>query len=51
MIKLWVDFNAGTDNGICLTCDGTVKDLSIQKIELQEGMRLLLWSEDTDDND
>jgi hypothetical protein len=51
MIKLWVDFNASTDNGLRLNCRGTIDDLSKQKIELKEGLKLTLWCEDTDEND
>jgi len=52
MIKLWVDFNASTVNGgVRLTCKGTIDDLARQKIELQEGLRLLLWNEDFYEND
>ena len=51
MIRLWADFNASSDNGLRLNCRGTINDLSRQEIELKEGLELLLWDEDTDEND
>ena len=50
MIKLWVDFNNSSENGIRLNCNGTIEDLARQKVELKEGMKLLLWDEDLDEN-
>jgi len=49
MVKLWTDFNASSDNGLRLNCKGTIEDLSRQGLELKEGMKLLLWDEDTDE--
>lgn len=51
MIRLWTDFNASSDNGLRLNCKGTIDDLSRQGLELKEGMKLLLWDEDVDEND
>jgi hypothetical protein len=51
MKRVWADFNASTDKGLRLNCNGTIDDLLRQKIELKEGMRLFLWDENTDDND
>ncbi len=51
MTRLWADFSASTDNGLRLNCNGTIDDLSKQNIELEEGLKLLLWDEDTDKND
>jgi hypothetical protein len=48
---LWADFNATSDLGIRLTCQGTIEDLKSQGIELVEGMKLLLWDEDFDEHD
>ncbi len=50
MVKLWADFNASSENGLYLNCKGTIEDLARQKIELQEGMELLIWDEDFDEN-
>ena len=46
---LWVDFqNAGY--GVRLICSGTLKELQEKKIELKDGLQLLIWSDDEDDN-
>ncbi len=50
MIRLWADFNAGSENGLFLNCKGTIDDLARQKIELKDGMELLLWNENLDEN-
>ena len=50
MVKLWVDFNNNSENGVRLNCQGTKDDLLNQKIELKEGMQLLIWDKDFDDN-
>ena len=50
MIKVWADFNASSKNGLFLNCKGTIDDLARQKIELKDGMELLLWDEDLDEN-
>ncbi len=50
MIRLWADFNAGSENGLFLNCKGTIDGLARQKIELKDGMELLLWDEDLDEN-
>jgi hypothetical protein len=50
MDTLWVDFqNAGHD-GVRLICNGTLADLKEKGIELRDGLQLLIWSEDYDDN-
>lgn len=48
-IKLWADFNASSDFGLRLNCLGTIKDLERQNLNLEEGMELLLWDEDYND--
>jgi hypothetical protein len=50
-IKLWVDFNATSDFGFRLNCHGTINDLERQNLKLKDGLKLLLWDEDFDDND
>jgi hypothetical protein len=50
IIKLWADFNANSENGLRLSCKGTIDDLLSQGIELKEGMKLLVWDEDFDEN-
>ena len=50
-VRLWADFNATGDFGLRLNCNGTVKDLKSQDIELIDGMELLLWDEDFNDNE
>lgn len=45
-VKLWTDFNASSDFGLRLNCPGTLKDLETQNLNLEEGMELLLWDED-----
>jgi hypothetical protein len=50
-IKLWVDFNASSDFGFRLNCQGTINDLERQNITLKDGLGLLLWDEDFDVND
>ncbi|GAB5407838.1 MAG: hypothetical protein BalsKO_02030 [Balneolaceae bacterium] len=49
-IRLWADFNASTNIGLRLNCNGSVDDLKMQGIDLVDGMPLLLWDEDVDDN-
>jgi len=50
MEKLWVDFqNAGIE-GVRLICEGTLKEMRQKKITLKDGLTLLIWSEDQDDN-
>jgi hypothetical protein len=50
IIKLRADFNSNSKNGLHLICKGTIDDLARQKIELKDGMKLLIWDEDVDDN-
>ena len=45
MIKVWADFNANSENGLYLNCKGTIDDLARQKIELKDGMELILWNQ------
>lgn len=51
MIKLWADFNASTAKGFRLNCKGTIDDLAKQKIKLAEGLKLLLWDHDVNEDD
>lgn len=45
--RVFVDFhNADAQGRLRLNCIGTIEDLSAQKIELQAGQRLPLYSED-----
>ncbi len=45
--RVFVDFhNADTQGRLRLNCIGTIEDLSAQKIELQPGQHLTLYSED-----
>lgn len=45
--RVFVDFhNADTQGRLRLNCIGTIEDLSAQKIELQTGQHLTLYSED-----
>ncbi|MBL4752584.1 MAG: hypothetical protein JKY52_03140 [Flavobacteriales bacterium] len=50
-IKLWADFNASSDFGLRLNCNGTLKDLEKRNLILEEGMELLLWGEDYNEDD
>lgn len=45
--RVFVDFhNADAQGRLRLNCIGTIEDLSAQKIELQSGQKLTLYSED-----
>lgn len=45
--RVFVDFhNADSQGRLRLNCLGTVEDLSTQKLELQSGQQLTLYSED-----
>jgi hypothetical protein len=50
IVKLWADFNTNSKNGLLLICNGTLEEIKKQQIELKDGMRLLIWDEDFDDN-
>jgi len=50
-IKLWVDFNASSHFGFRLNCRGTINDLERQNLKLKDGLKLLLWDEDFDNDD
>jgi hypothetical protein len=48
-LKLYVNFqNADSKGRIRLNCSGTTQDLTRQKIQLQNGLALVLYSDDTD---
>jgi hypothetical protein len=48
--RVFVDFqNATPDGFVRLTCRGTLKDLGHQGIRLVEGLQLLLYSDDLDE--
>jgi hypothetical protein len=50
--RIWADFqNADAKGRVRLNCDGTLKDLASQKIQLRSGLALMLYSEDTGAND
>lgn len=45
--KVFADFhNADTQGRLRLNCTGTIEDLARQKIWLQNGLKLILYSED-----
>ncbi len=45
--RVYADFHSADPNGrLRLNCVGTVQDLSRQRITLEEGLRLTLYSED-----
>ena len=45
--RVFADFhNADAQGRLRLNCDGTVEDLTCQKIVLKEGQSLILYSED-----
>ena len=45
--RVFVDFhNADVQGRLRLNCIGTIEDLSVQKVELQSGQQLTLYSED-----
>ena len=45
--KVYVDFqNADARGRLRLNCIGTIQDLSRQQVELQEGLKLTLYSEE-----
>jgi hypothetical protein len=49
--EVYADFqNADPQGRVRLNCIGTVNDLSRQQVQLREGLNLLLYSEDADEN-
>lgn len=48
-IRLWADFNENAEIGIRLNCHGTIEELKMMNIGLIDGMKLLLWDEDMED--
>jgi hypothetical protein len=45
--RVFVDFhNADAQGRLRLNCIGTIEDLAVQRIELQDGQHLVLYSED-----
>ena len=49
--RVYADFqNLDDENRLRLTCAGTCRDLQRQGIELQEGMKLTLYTDDAKDN-
>lgn len=48
--RIYADFqNLDGSNRLRLTCNGTLEDLSREKIELREGLILTLYMDDADD--
>jgi hypothetical protein len=48
---IYADFqNADPQGRVRLNCVGTVNDLSRQQVQLREGLAVLLYSDDSDDN-
>ena len=46
-LRVYADFhNADAQGRLRLNCVGTVRDLSHQRIELEDGLKLALYSED-----
>jgi hypothetical protein len=50
MERLWVDFNNMGKDGVRLTCSGTLNELNDKAIILYNGLKLIAWMEDEDDN-
>jgi len=51
METLWVDFNNMSDYGVVrLNCSGTISEIAKKKIELKDGLKLIVWTEDQDDD-
>jgi len=49
--RFYVDFqNLDDENRLRLTCAGTRRDLEQQGIELRQGMKLLLYTDDANDD-
>ncbi len=48
--RIYVDFhNADAKGRLRLNCAGTLEDLALQQVELREGLRLELYSDDAND--
>jgi len=50
METIWVDFNNMGIEGVRLNCVGTLNELREKSIGLIDGLNLLVWSEDHDEN-
>lgn len=49
-VRIWVDFMKADDHGrLVLTTRGTLDDLARHGIELREGQRLSVYTDDADD--
>jgi len=47
--RIYVDFlNADDEGRLKLNLDGTRRDLAAHRVELRQGLKLLLWSDDAD---
>ena len=51
MEKLWVDFNSMGKEGVRLTCVGTQRQIAEKNIALSNGLKLIVYMEDKDEND
>jgi hypothetical protein len=51
MPRVYADFhNADLQGRLRLNCVGTIEDLAKQNVELREGLELVLYSDDLDEN-
>jgi hypothetical protein len=50
METLWVDFQNSSTEGVRLICNGTLADIKKKGIKLYSGRKLLIWTEDYDDD-
>jgi len=48
--RVWVDFQNMGYEGVRLICAGTLKDIDEKAIKLYDGLQLIVWQEDEDDN-
>jgi hypothetical protein len=50
METLWVDFQNAGFEGVRLICKGTLDELRQKNLTLHDGLKLLIWTEDQDDD-
>ena len=50
METLWVDLNNMGHDGMRLICKGTLDELKEKSIQLYDGLQILIWDNDQDEN-
>jgi len=50
MESLWVDFQNSSSEGVRLICKGTLDEIEKKALVLSDGLELMIWQEDQDDD-